>query len=89
MNYELQKIENRVCLLASRVLVFSKRMNFMFYFSALKILLQTEEDKLTVALNNGLMSLADVSSCCVFSSHLILPNTSALLRVYFSFLLLH
>ncbi len=87
MNYELQKIENRVCLLASRVLVFLKEL--ILYFSALKILLQTEEDKLTVALNNGLMSLADVSSCCMFFSHLILPNTSALLRVYFSFLLLH
>ena len=36
---------------------------FMFDFSALKILLQTEEDKLTVVLNNGLMSLADVSFC--------------------------
>ena len=32
----------------------------MLYFSALKILLHTEEDKLALIKNNGLMCLADV-----------------------------
>ena len=60
----IKKIGNRVCLLTRGL--FQISVNFMFHFSALKILLQTEEDKLTVALNNGLMSLADVSPCSAY-----------------------
>ena len=60
------------------------------YFRALKILLQTDEDKLTVVLNNGLISLADVSLSCLFSAifyslHLnsttLLPLLSILLYI--------